>query len=109
MHKTYKKPNVKAPRFRQNGFNVMTNEFFKELKLKYPKYKDLSNSDIKAIVDISSRNIFRLLLHDKLKDNELNWKEILLLHLTVLQNGIDENPNLAGIDQELTDTLTGPQ
>ena len=43
--------------------------------------------DIKAIVDISSRNIFRLLLHDRLKDNEQNWKEILLLHLTVHQAG----------------------
>jgi len=58
--------------------------------------------DIKAIVDISSRNIFRLLLHDRLKDNEQNWKEILLLHLTVLQNGIDEN-NLTGLYEDITE------
>lgn len=62
MNKTYKKPNVKAPRFRQSGFNVMTNEFFKNLKLKYPKYKDLDNSDIKAIVK---------------KFNELLWETVI--------------------------------
>jgi len=49
------------------------------------------NRNIKKIVDIESRNIFRLLLHDKVRQDVRNWKEALLLHLTVLQNRLSEN------------------
>jgi class 3 adenylate cyclase len=44
--------------------------------------------NIKEIVDIESRNVFRLLLNEELHQNVQNWQESVLLHLTVLQNRI---------------------
>lgn len=50
MNKKYNKPDIKGPRFRQPGYNVINSDFFKQLKLKYPKYKDVSDSDIRNII-----------------------------------------------------------
>jgi class 3 adenylate cyclase/DNA-binding transcriptional MerR regulator len=49
------------------------------------------NRDIKSIVDVESRNVFRLLLHEDIRHEVTNWKEVLLLHLTILQNRIKES------------------
>jgi class 3 adenylate cyclase/DNA-binding transcriptional MerR regulator len=46
------------------------------------------NCNIKELVDIESRNIFRLLLSDEMQKGMQNFKETLLLHLTILQNRI---------------------
>jgi hypothetical protein len=56
-----------------------------------PAEEYVFNSNIKQIVDVDSRNIFRLLLNEELRKSLSNWKEILLLHLTVLQNRISAN------------------
>jgi len=61
------------------------------------------NRNIKAIVDIESRNIFRLLLHDKLRNDVRNWKESLILHLSVLQSRIAKN-NLADLYEDITES-----
>jgi len=53
-----------------------------------PAEEFIFNSNIKDIVDVKSRNIFRLLLNEELRKGVQNWKEGVLLHLTVLQNRI---------------------
>lgn len=50
MNKVFRVPDVKAPRFRQSGYNVMTKEFFKLFKEKHPKHKDLDETFIKSII-----------------------------------------------------------
>lgn len=50
MSKEYKAPDVKAPRFRQSGFNVIDRSFIKRFKTKYAKYKDLTEPDIRNII-----------------------------------------------------------
>ncbi len=60
------------------------------------------NSNIKEIVAIESRNVFRLLLNEKLRNDVQNWKESVLLHLTILQNRINAN-NLNSIYEGITD------
>jgi hypothetical protein len=60
--KEFRKPNVKAPRFRDKVHNITGTEFFKEFKLKYPKYKDMSNKDLKKIIK---------------KFNELFWETVI--------------------------------
>ena len=37
----FKGPDVKAPRFRQKAVKIINDEFFKNFKEKYPKYKDI--------------------------------------------------------------------
>lgn len=53
-----------------------------------PAEELIFNRHIKPIVDIESRNVFRLLLNEKLRKDVRNWQEIVQLHLTVLQNRI---------------------
>ena len=60
------------------------------------------NRNIKSIVDIESRNVFRLLLHGKHHKEVRNWKESLQLHLTVLQNRIDPN-NMSDLYEDITE------
>ena len=50
MGKEYRAPDVKAPRFRQSGHNVINKDFVKRFKEKYTKYKDLKESDIRSII-----------------------------------------------------------
>ena len=61
------------------------------------------NRNIKSIINIESRNIFRLLLHEKLQKDEQNWKEALLLHFTVLQNKIKKN-ELSDLYEDITES-----
>ena len=56
-----------------------------------PAEELIFNRDIRPMVDIESRNVFRLLLNEELRKDVRNWKEAVLLHLTVLQNRISEN------------------
>jgi len=56
-----------------------------------PAEELIFNCNIKPMVDIESRNVFRLLLNEKLRRDHSTWKEVLLLHLTVLQNRISAN------------------
>lgn len=62
VKKEYKEPDVKGPRFRQKGINIVDNTFLKEFKEKYPKYKDLTISEINKIMK---------------KYNETVWKEVI--------------------------------
>lgn len=48
------------------------------------------NRHVRSIVDVESRNIFKLLLHQDSKAHMKNWQESVVLHLTILQKRIDE-------------------
>ena len=50
MGKEYKAPDVKAPRFRQEAAGIIDKKFFDSFIEKYPKYKNLSESQIRKIV-----------------------------------------------------------
>jgi hypothetical protein len=62
VKKEYKEPDVKGPRFRQKGINIVDNTFLKEFKEKYPKYKNLTVPEINKIMK---------------KYNETVWKEVI--------------------------------
>lgn len=50
MSKEFRAPDVKAPRFRQEGHNVLDKSFFKRLREKHDKCNTLSDSQIKKII-----------------------------------------------------------
>jgi len=60
------------------------------------------NRNIKEIVNIDSRNVFRLLLNKELRKDVQNWQDQLLLHLSILQNRINAN-NLSTIYEGIND------
>ena len=53
--------------------------------------EEIFNHNIHAIIDAESRNIFKLLLREELQHHFKNWLESVALHLTVLQNRINES------------------
>lgn len=50
MSKEFKAPNVKGPRFRQNGFNVLNKDFFINFKKKYTRHSNITENQIRNIV-----------------------------------------------------------
>lgn len=50
MSKEHKAPDVKAPRFRQEGYNVITKEFLQNLREKHERCKNLSDTQIRNII-----------------------------------------------------------
>jgi len=48
--KTFNKPDLNAPRFREKRKSVLTAATLKEFQKKYPKYKDVSLSEFKSII-----------------------------------------------------------
>lgn len=59
VKKEYKDPNVKAPRFRQEAVNVADRAFIKTLKEKYPKYKTLTETEIRKIIKTFNETVWK--------------------------------------------------
>ena len=57
--KEFKKPDVKAPRFRPDSYNVLNKEFFEKFKKKHTKYKNIDNSLLKNIVKNFNNTVYK--------------------------------------------------
>lgn len=60
------------------------------------------NRSVKSLIDVDSRNVFRLLLHEELRRRVRNWKDAVLLHLTVLQHRITKH-NISSLYEGISD------
>ena len=60
--KEFKTPDVKAPRFRPEVYNVLNAEFFDLFRKKYPKYKNLDNNKLKMIVKTLNKLIYHTVI-----------------------------------------------
>ena len=49
------------------------------------------NRNVRSIVDVESRNVFKLLLTKDSQSHMKNWEESVILHFTILQNRITDN------------------
>lgn len=54
----FKKPNLKAPRYRPKTYNVLNPDLFKQFKEKYPKYDKLSYATFRKIINEASKKIW---------------------------------------------------
>lgn len=57
--KEFNYPDVKAPRFRPDVYNVMNKKFFDSFREKYPKYKDFDNTELRKIGKTFNQTIFQ--------------------------------------------------
>lgn len=57
--KEIKKPNVKGPRFRPEVKNIMNKEFFESFREKHPKYKNITDTELKAIGKAFNRMVYQ--------------------------------------------------
>jgi hypothetical protein len=58
----FKKPDVKAPRFRPDVYNVLNKEFFERFKEKHPKYKKLSDAELRKIAKLFNQTVFHTVI-----------------------------------------------
>ena len=114
--KEFKKPDVTAPRFRPAVYNILSKEFFNELKERYPKYKHLTETEIRKIIKsfnilvyqnvIEKRNGIQLPEQvgwlfigscQKSKKQNINFAKSLKYGVTVTNNNFETDEKLAKI------------
>lgn len=61
----FKKPDVKAPRFRPEVHNVLNKEFLEKFKQKYPKYKDIDNVLLKKIIKTYNNTLYHTVIEKR--------------------------------------------
>lgn len=61
----FKKPDLKAPRFRPEAYNVLNKEYFERFKEKYPKYKNLDNKKIKDIIKAFNKTLYNTVINTR--------------------------------------------
>jgi hypothetical protein len=63
--KEFKKPNVKAPRFRPEIKNILSKEFFKLFKKKFPKYKNMDETQIRTIIKKFNQAVYHTVIETR--------------------------------------------
>lgn len=63
--KEYKKPDVKAPRFRKERLSIIEPDFFKEFKQKFPEYKQVSNNQLNTIIKTFNENTWKEVINNR--------------------------------------------
>ena len=114
--KEFKKPDVTAPRFRTAVYNILNKEFFKKFKQRYPKYKNLIDSDIRNIIKKFNTLVYQNVIEKRdgiqlpnqvgwlfigscqeSKKRNINFAKSLKYGVTVTNNNFDTDGKLAKI------------
>jgi len=114
--KEFKKPDVTAPRFRPVVYNVLNKEFFKKFKQRYPKYKNLIDSEIRNIIKKFNTLVYQNVIEKRdgiqlpnqvgwlfigscqeSKKRNINFAKSLKYGVTVTNNNFDTDGKLAKI------------
>lgn len=57
--KEFKKPDLTAPRFRPEVYNVLNEEFFDSFRKKYPKYAKYNNTILRKIAKSFNQHVYK--------------------------------------------------
>jgi hypothetical protein len=60
--KEFKKPDLKAPRFRPEVHSVLNKEFFEKFKKKHPKYKQYSESTLRKVIKSFNKIVYETVI-----------------------------------------------
>ena len=63
--KEFNKPDLHSPRYRTRTLDILTKEFFKEFKTKYPQYSELSNRELKNKIKLINKSIYQTILNER--------------------------------------------
>jgi hypothetical protein len=58
MCASFRKPDLKAPRFREKKFNILSKQLFVEFREKYKEHKDMSYEQFKDIITTFNNNLY---------------------------------------------------
>jgi hypothetical protein len=114
----FKKPNLKAPRYRPKIYNVLNPDLLTQFKEKYPKYDKLDYSTFKKIIRESSKKIWESVVEyrdgvelpeglgylfvgtcisNNSKTENINYGKSIKYGLKVTNNNLDSDGTLAKI------------
>jgi len=114
----FKKPNLKAPRYRPKIYNVLNSDLLNQFKEKYPKYDKLDYSTFKKIIRESSKKIWESVVEyrdgvelpeglgylfvgtcisNNSKTENINYGKSIKYGLKVTNNNLDSDGTLAKI------------
>ena len=89
----FKKPNLNASRYRPEVYSVMNKEFFDSFKIKYPKYKNLDNKDIRKIIKSFNEFLYNTVIETR--DGVQLPEAIGWLFIGTCQSPVSENIDFA--------------
>jgi len=61
----FKRPNLKAPRFRTDTYEVLNKEFFDRFRKKNPKYKNLKDKELRLIIKSFNKLIYETVIDNR--------------------------------------------
>jgi len=86
-------PNLQAPRFRSETYQVLNREFFDRFRKKNPKYKNLKDKELRSIVKSFNKKVYETVID---KRNGLELPESLgWLFIGTCQNSKKKNIDFA--------------
>jgi len=65
LSKSYRKPDLKAPRFRAKRLNILNAEFYTAFREENPKFAHLTNKDIKNIISSVNGKIWQTVIDER--------------------------------------------
>jgi hypothetical protein len=63
--KEFKKPDLKAPRYRPEVYSVLDKTFFDNFRKKHSKYKDYTNEDLRNIIKSFNKLVFNTVIEKR--------------------------------------------
>lgn len=61
----FNKPNVKASRYRPEAYSLLDKKFFEKFKSKYPKYKDMTNLELRNIIKKFHEHVYNTVIEKR--------------------------------------------
>lgn len=74
--KEFKKPDLKAPRYRPKAHTILNKEFFENFKKKFPKYKDIDDKELRKIIKRFNQIVYQNVIDIRngvLLPEQLGW------------------------------------
>jgi hypothetical protein len=65
MRKTFKKPDLHAPRFRQKRMNPLTRELFERFKERFPEHGEISLQQFKEVIKTFNGNLYQGMIDNR--------------------------------------------
>ena len=59
---TFKTPDLNAPRFRADTYEVLNKEFFDRFREKHPRYKNLKDKELRSIIKSFNKLVYETVI-----------------------------------------------
>lgn len=89
--KTFKKPDLNAPRYRPKKYNILNADFYERFITKNPRYKNVSLAQVKEIITVFNGEIYNEVINTR--DGVELPEQLGYVFIGTCQRKISDNPN----------------